>query len=292
MHHAGTRLLAAPVAAIEALAEAISADNCQEGSGVSNCLSRLAGEVGRPQDDRVRAGPGLDNIPSPGAAGAAPTSPASGRGNLEAGTLTQTWPEGEPQVARAVLAKRFAAPAEWGPHTIIEVLNRSVGEGDLVTVDAGAHRILLSQKWVARRPLSLLQSAGFCTMAGALPLAIGAKVADPARRIVAVMGDGGLEMGIGELATLRDLGLPVTLVLFQDQSLALIALKQNSAGLAPHGVALGLTDFAAVATAFGGHGRTVTSAAALEAELAAARDRDRFTLIACRFDADAYDKAF
>jgi acetolactate synthase-1/2/3 large subunit len=230
MHHAGTRLLAAPAAAIAALAEA------------------------------VRPG--------------------------------EAWTDGEPAVARAALAERFAAPADWGPHAIVEVLNRAVGEGDLVTVDAGAHRILLSQKWVARRPLSLLQSAGFCTMAAALPLAIGAKVADPARRIVAVMGDGGLEMGIGELATLRDLGLPVTIVLFQDRSLALIALKQSSAGLAPHGVGLGLTDFAAVAEGFGGHGRTVASATALQAELAAARDRDRFTLIACRFDADAYHQAF
>jgi acetolactate synthase-1/2/3 large subunit len=203
-----------------------------------------------------------------------------------------TWPDGEPAAARAQLVERFAAPADWGPHAIVETLNQAVEDGDLVTVDAGAHRILLSQKWVARRPLSLLQSAGFCTMAGALPLAIGAQVADPARRVVAVMGDGGLEMGIGELATLRDLGLPVTIVLFQDRSLALIALKQDAAGLAPHGVALGQTDFAGVATAFGGEGRTVGSVAELRAELAAARGRDRFTLIACRFDADAYHQAF
>ena len=230
MHHAGTRLLAAPAAAVAALAEA------------------------------VRSG--------------------------------DAWTDGEPAAARTALAERFAARADWGPHAIIEVLNSSVGDEDLVTVDAGAHRILLSQKWIARRPLSLLQSTGFCTMAAALPLAIGAKAADPSRRVVAVMGDGGLEMGIGELATLRDLGLPITIVLFQDQSLALIALKQNSAGLAPHGVGLGLTDFAAVAAGFGGHGRTVTSAAALADELAAGRERDRFTLIACRFDADAYDQAF
>ncbi|MGF6231327.1 alanine racemase [Inquilinus ginsengisoli] len=49
----------------------------------SRRLSRLAGEVGRPQDDRVRAGPGLEEEPSPGAANASPTSPASGRGNTE-----------------------------------------------------------------------------------------------------------------------------------------------------------------------------------------------------------------
>ena len=48
-----------------------------------------------------------------------------------------------------------------------------------MTVDSGAHRILFSQVWQARRPLEVLQSAGFCTMGAALPLAIGVQVAGP-----------------------------------------------------------------------------------------------------------------
>lgn len=202
------------------------------------------------------------------------------------------WPDGAPATARAALAVRFAAPAPWGPHAIVDALNEAAGDDALVTVDSGAHRILLSQKWQARRPLSLLQSAGFCTMAAALPLAIGAKLAEPTRHVIAVMGDGGLEMGIGELATLRDLALPLTVVVFQDRSLALIALKQAAAGLHPAGVALGETDFAAVAAGFGGHGRTVDNLTDLRTELTSARSRDRFTLVACRFDADAYQDAF
>ena len=55
-----------------------------DAAGPERDLSRLAGEVGRPQDGRMRADPGLDETPSPGAAGAAPTSPASGRGNASA----------------------------------------------------------------------------------------------------------------------------------------------------------------------------------------------------------------
>lgn len=202
------------------------------------------------------------------------------------------WPDDAPRLARDALARTFATPSLWGPHAIIDALGEAAGEDGLVTVDSGAHRILLSQKFVARRPLSLLQSAGFCTMAAALPLAIGAKVADPDRRVFAVMGDGGLEMGIGELATLRDLGLPVTIVLFQDLSLALIALKQAQARLAPLGVALGATDFATVARGFGGFGVEVTDASSLSRELAAAAERPHFTLICCRFDADAYQNAF
>jgi acetolactate synthase-1/2/3 large subunit len=204
----------------------------------------------------------------------------------------KSWPDGEHISARQQVAGIFATRSDWGPHVIIDLLNEAAGPDGLVTVDSGAHRILLSQKWVATRPLSLLQSAGFCTMAAALPLAIGAKVADPERRVFAVMGDGGLEMGIGELATLRDLGHPVTVVVFQDRSLALIALKQASAGLAPAGVALGETDFATIATGFGGHGVRVETSEDLRRELAAADGRTTFTLISCSFDADAYKNAF
>jgi acetolactate synthase-1/2/3 large subunit len=125
-----------------------------------------------------------------------------------------------------------------------------------------------------------------------LPLAIGAKVADPSRRVFAVMGDGGLEMGIGELATIRDLGLPLTIVLFQDRSLALIAMKQASAGLAAAGVALGETDFAAVAFGFGGYGVNVETIDDFRTELEGADHRPGFSLVACRFDASAYDGAF
>ncbi|TPE48183.1 thiamine pyrophosphate-binding protein [Amaricoccus solimangrovi] len=206
-------------------------------------------------------------------------------------TAKPFWTDGGPARVRSRLAAIFAGPEGWGPHAVFETLNALAGDA-LVTVDSGAHRILMSQKWTARRPLTLLQSAGFCTMAAALPLAIGAAVAAPGRRVIAVMGDGGLEMGIGELATLRDLGLPVTIVVLQDRALSLIALKQAAAGLGPRGVALGPTDFPAVARAFGGHGIAAHDAPTLARALREAEARAGFTLIACGIDADAYERAF
>jgi acetolactate synthase-1/2/3 large subunit len=203
-----------------------------------------------------------------------------------------TWVDGDPTKLRIQIHQTFTRLDAWGPHAIIEILNEETEDDTVVTVDSGAHRILLSQKWVSRQPLKLLQSAGFCTMAAALPLAIGAKVSDPGLHVIAVMGDGGLEMGIGELATLRDLGLPITIVVFQDQSLALIALKQSSGGLPPAGVTLGMTDFATIAGGFGGYGVNVETTDDLRHELAAARDRTGFSLICCRFDARAYEGAF
>ena len=105
-----------------------------------------------------------------------------------------------------------------------------------------------------------------------------------------MIGDGGLEMVAGELGTLRDAGLPVVLVVLQDESLALIEMKQRQAGLTPAGVRLGRTDLAALAAAFGGVGVAVRDAAALKNALAAAlARRDAFSLIACSIEADDYD---
>ena len=84
----------------------------------------------------------------------------------------------------------------------------------------------------------------------------------------------------------------MTIVVFQDRSLALIEIKQAAAGLATAGVTLGETDFAAVARGFGGHGVNVENSNDLRSALEAAALRDAFTLIACRFDVAGYDGAF
>ena len=94
-------------------------------------------------------------------------------------------------------------------------------------------------------------------------------------------GDAGLEMIMGELATLRDLALPVVIVVFIDASLALIELKQRKGGLRNMGVDFGATDFPAVAEALGGRGVAVRDRAALaEAVKAGLAEDGRFTVIA------------
>jgi len=198
------------------------------------------------------------------------------------------WAGGEIEQVRAALAQAFAAPDPWGPHAVFETLEAALPADATVTVDSGAHRILLSQMLRIRRPGGLLQSAGFCTMGAALPLAVGARLARPAHPVVAVMGDGGLEMTLGELGTLRDQALPIIVLVLQDESLALIELKQRQAGLAAIGVRLGATDYPAIAEAFGGTGVAVSNREDLKKALQAGFQASRFTLIAARIDAAAY----
>jgi len=197
-----------------------------------------------------------------------------------------SWPQGEPQQTRARLNQAFASDG-WGPHQIFETLADVMPADMTLTVDSGAHRILLSQKWQAQHPLSMLQSAGWCTMGGAIPLAIGAAL-QRRQRSVAVLGDGGLEMTLGELGTIRDSGLPIVVLVLQDQSLALIALKQAQAQLPAVGVRLGNTDYARIAEAFGGHGVNVRNQTDLQMALERAFQSTDFTLISCQIEAQSY----
>lgn len=204
----------------------------------------------------------------------------------------QVWAAGEPAKARASLKADFASNGAWGPAAVVEAARAAFPRDTVASVDSGAHRILLSQAWECYGPRTLLQSTGLCTMGGALPLAIGYKLASPARPVVAFTGDAGLEMVIGELATLRDLRLPVVVIVFVDDSLALIELKQRNSGLANAGVDFGGTDFAAVARAFGGVGAVAADKATLAEAIKAALARDTFTVISCPIGKRAYDGAF
>jgi acetolactate synthase I/II/III large subunit len=202
----------------------------------------------------------------------------------------------EPRAARQALRAAFAAPAHWGPHQVFDTLRRIMPADAVITADSGAHRILVSQMWDCATPRTMLQSSGLCTMACAVPLAAGAKLGRPAAPVLAFVGDAGLEMGAGELATLAALGLSVVICVLVDDSLSLIEMKQRATQRPNLGVDFGGagrgTDFAALARAFGGHGVEVSDTAALAQEATAALSRDRFTLIAARIPRRAYDGAF
>lgn len=202
------------------------------------------------------------------------------------------WPAGEPAATRTALQQAFAAEQDWGPGAIIEVTRRALPRDTVATVDTGAHRILLNQMWQCYEPRTLLQSTGLCTMGCALPLAMGYKLVAPERTVVAFTGDAGLEMVLGELATLRDLGLSLIVVVFVDECLTLIELKQRDAGYANVGVDFGASDFPAVARAFDMHGVWSDDRDSLEGALGEALERKASTLIACRISARAYDGRF
>ncbi len=200
-----------------------------------------------------------------------------------------SWPDGEPAQVRQALAEAFRADEDWGPAAIADEVRKALPDDAIACVDSGAHRILLSQVWRCAKPRTLLQSTGFATMGCALPLAIGAALAAPARAVVSITGDAGLEMVLGELATLRDRKLPVVVVVYVDESLALIEKKQREAGLPNVGVDFDGTDWVALARAMGGRGVAVQDRKALGAAVKKGLAADTFTIVAAKIPRKAYD---
>ena len=200
-----------------------------------------------------------------------------------------TWPDGVVGTLKAALARAFPQTDTWGPAAVIAEARATLPPDTIATVDSGAHRIMLSQMWTCPAPRHLLQSSGLCTMGCAVPLALGVKHAAPDRPVVSFSGDAGFLMVAGEMATAAELGANTIFVVFVDQSLALIELKQRQRQLPNVGVDFAGHDYAAIGRAFGGHGVTVTNRADLRAALTGALTATTFTVIAAVIPPHSYD---
>jgi pyruvate dehydrogenase (quinone) len=103
----------------------------------------------------------------------------------------------------------------------------------------------------------LIGSFNHGSMANALLHGIGAQVAEPDRQVIALAGDGGLSMMLGELITLTQNKLPVKTIVVNNSSLNFVELEMKAAGFVTYGTDLQNPDFAAVAQALGIFARRV-----------------------------------
>ncbi|MEQ8349387.1 MAG: thiamine pyrophosphate-binding protein [Sneathiellaceae bacterium] len=157
-----------------------------------------------------------------------------------------------------------------------------------IAVDAGAHMFSANTFWPCAAPGDILISNGLATMAYALPAGIAAALHDPGRGAVAFTGDGGLLMCLGELATAVQYGAALTVIVFNDGSLSLIDIKQQSRGLPSEGVRWERTDFAAVARGMGLQAWRADDAGSLDTALAQAYAADGPTLVDAWIDPRGY----
>ena len=97
----------------------------------------------------------------------------------------------------------------------------------------------------------LLGSFSHGSMASALPQAIGAQLVFPDRQVITLSGDGGLAMLMGDLLSLRQLDLPVKLIVFDNSALGFVELEMKAAGILDFATELHNPDFAKMAEAAG-----------------------------------------
>lgn len=151
------------------------------------------------------------------------------------------------------------------PQHVARVLSEQAADDAVFACDVGTPTVWAARYLKMNGRRRLIGSFNHGSMANALPQAIGVQATHPARQVITMSGDGGLAMLMGELLTVRQLGLPVKIIVFNNGTLGFVEMEMKAAGLIETGVTLDNPDFAAMARAMGLHGVRVTDPGEVEA---------------------------
>jgi pyruvate dehydrogenase (quinone) len=133
------------------------------------------------------------------------------------------------------------------PQYVAKTVDEMASEDAIFTCDVGTPTIWAARYLRMNGKRRLLGSLIHGSMANALPQAIGAQAAYPGRQVISLSGDGGLAMLLGDILTLKQLNLPVKLVVFNNSTLGFVELEMKAAGLIDYGTNLVNPNFAQLA---------------------------------------------
>lgn len=143
------------------------------------------------------------------------------------------------------------------PEYVTAIIDKVASDDAIFTVDTGLCCFWASQYLNATGKRDLLASFNHGTMANAMPMAIGAALARPDQQIVAMCGDGGFSMLLGDLATIVQYQLPIKLFVFDNRALGMVKMEMEVIGLPDSQTDMANPDFAAVAEAMGMKGFSI-----------------------------------
>ena len=150
------------------------------------------------------------------------------------------------------------------PEYMLALLDELADDNAVFTVDTGMNNVWTSHYLTAKSGRSMIGSFSHGSMANAMPMAIGAKFACPDRQVIAVCGDGGFAMLMGELLTIIQYKLPVKLLVADNRTLGFVKWEMEMAGLTPNETDLTNPDFGKMAEDMGFHAETVSDPSGLE----------------------------
>jgi len=171
------------------------------------------------------------------------------------------------------------------PAQVIAAMRRHVPADAVITNDAGNFSVFGHRYWRFGHPRTQVGPTSGA-MGYAVPAAIGAGLAAPDRRVVALAGDGGFLMTGQELETAARYGVPLLTVIFQNGMHGTIAMHQARATGRLAGVDIGPVDLAGFARSLGADADTVTDAADLDDAFAAAAGLEGLRVLVVRTDPD------
>jgi pyruvate dehydrogenase (quinone) len=165
------------------------------------------------------------------------------------------------------------------PEMVAATLSELAEDDAVFAVDTGMCNVWGARYLDMKPGRRILASFGHGSMANAMPQAIGAKVGSPERQVIALCGDGGFSMLMGELLTVAGLDIPVKLMVFNNSTLGMVRAEMMVVGYEPFGTDVRNPDLGALAAAAGIHGERVERAVDVRGAIQRALDHDGPALV-------------
>jgi len=143
------------------------------------------------------------------------------------------------------------------PEYLAHCIDELATDSAIFTVDTGMTCVWGARFISGTGKRQMLGSFNHGSMANAMPMAIGAALSHPELQVIALCGDGGLSMLLGDLATINQYQLPVKIIVFNNRALGMVKLEMEVAGLPDNETNMINPDFAAIAEAMGFKGMNV-----------------------------------
>ena len=176
------------------------------------------------------------------------------------------------------------------PRLFIKELSHRLRPNDIVTTEVGQNQIWAANNFIARLPGTFITSGGLGTMGYGLPAGLGAKLGNPQNTVVVVAGDGSFQMSMPELGTIKQCGVGVKIVIFNNSRLGMVRELQKNRHSSRYSQVFmeHNPDFVALAQAYGFKGEKVTNNTEVKECLDRFFENDETYVLECIVDPEEY----
>src|SRR5664279_449973 len=148
-----------------------------------------------------------------------------------------------------IYVKDPGKPNAIHPEFVVSIINELAAKDAIFTVDTGMCCVWAARYIDGTGERKMLGSFNHGSMANAMPQSIGAALACPGKQVIALCGDGGISMMMGDLMTIVQYNLPVKIIVFNNRSLGMVKLEMEVAGIPDQETDMLNPDFAKIAEA-------------------------------------------
>ncbi|PAV13376.1 acetolactate synthase [Methanosarcina spelaei] len=170
------------------------------------------------------------------------------------------------------------------PQAVVQSVRKVMGREDIVTLDNGIYKLWFARLYKTYAPNTVLLDNALATMGAGLPSGITAKLLYPDHRVLAICGDGGFMMNCQEIETAIRYGIPIVVLVLNDNGFGFIKWKQKKMHFEDFGLDYGNPDFSLFARSFGAVGIRVKEDDDLAEVLEKAFALNKVAVIECPID--------